>query len=519
MISRRRFVGMAGAAGCAWPALGLSENLLKKKTNLLVLMTDQHHAHWLGCAGHPLVKTPNLDRLAKEGIRFTQAYCPVPYCSPTRLAIETGLSPASLGLGRNLKGDPYGNIKHNDDPKRLKEPQQVYQHSLAEQGYACHQLGKWHLGAPLELSCFKNDDESAVRAEMKRRQKAAGAAAFDAEPREGETEKVGEVWMREKIAESYNEWCSVSKKYKSVGVIGRSIRKPEFHYESVLADHCIGLLQQHRDEPFAITYSVSPPHALWTAPAPYYDMYDPEQMPIPETWDEPPPQWASWSAAQMGRVYGEAGLREYMRCYAAQITMMDDLIGRILDELDRLGLAENTLVVFTSDHGNMTGQHGMIGKSSGMFSEDNMQVPMLMRLPGTIPAGIETAEMISSLDLPPTFLDVLNAPPLPKAHGRSVRGIINGKEKGYDAVYAERGVVDKPSGTSRMVRTKDWKLCLIPYHKEHELYDLRNDPLERKNVYSDPANADIIRQLKKQLTEHMEEIRDPVPFAAVDAGR
>ena len=503
MMNRRAFLrgAAAGSIGSLWAQAMCAEETAAKtaKLNLLVIMTDQHHAQWLGCAGHSFVKTPNLDRLAKGGMRFTQTFAPVPYCSPTRLAIETGLFPSSLGLGRN--------IDKGDDPLRLREPQRVYQHPLAERGYACHQLGKWHLGTPAELTCLKADDEQAFRVLMNKRLKAAGAAAFDDGPRDGETEKIGEVWLRKETAEAHTRWQAEKGTPKQdVGVIGRSTRKPEFQYESVLADHCIGLLKRHQSEPFAITYSVSPPHAPWVAPSPYYDLYDPAKLPLPETWKTCPPAWAGTASARMSRIYGEAGLREYLRCYAAQVTMMDACIGRILDALDELKLADKTLVVFTSDHGNMLGQHGLMDKTLGTFYDDLMRVPLLMRLPGVIPAGSTSSAMVSSVDLPTTFLDYLGAAPLPKAHGRTLRGVVEGKDKGNEVVYGERGEPKTPAA-ARMIRTREWKLCLLP-KGAHELYDLTKDPGETRNVYPDPANAGVVKELKERLRKHMLEVGD-----------
>ena len=511
MLNRRLFLrrSAAGVLGGAWArALPAEEGAARPRLNLLVLMTDQHHAQWLGCAGHPLVKTPNLDRLARGGMRFTQAFVPVPYCSPTRLAIETGLYPSSLGLGRNIEG------KGDTDPLRLREPQRVYQHPLAERGYACHQLGKWHLGMVPELSCFTDDDEQTVRRLMKERLTAAGQAAFDDRPREGETEKIGEVWLRKDVSEAHTRWREEKGTPKQdVGVIGRSCRKPEYHYESALADHCISLLKRHRSEPFAITYSVSPPHAPWIAPAPYYDLYDPAKLPLPETWKTPAEAWKNTAAGRMGRIYGEAGLREYLRCYAAQITMVDACVGRILGALDELGLTDKTLVVFTSDHGNMLGQHGLMDKTLGAFYDDLMRVPLLLRLPGAIPAGEVSESLVSAVDLPPTFLDYLGAAVLPKAHGRTLRGVISGGEGGSQAVFGERNEPKSPAA-ARMVRTKEWKLCLMPRGAQ-ELYNLTKDPDETLNVSDDPANAGVVKALKERLRKHMAEVGDQAVFKDV----
>ena len=149
-----------------------------KPINVLFLMTDQHHYQALGSSGNPIVKTPNLDKLAAGGTRFSRMYCPVPYCSPTRASIVTGRYPSSLGLGRN--------IDEKDDPLRLRDPIETYLHHLAALGYHCHQLGKWHLGDTAEMSCFadaKQDWKPAASSTMAA--PAAGNAALDAGPQAG----------------------------------------------------------------------------------------------------------------------------------------------------------------------------------------------------------------------------------------------------------------------------------------------------------------------------------------------
>ena len=483
-----------------------------RRLNVLVLMTDQHHAAWLGCAGHPVVKTPHLDALARQGVRFTQAFVPVPYCSPTRMALVTGLYPSSLGLGRN--------IDKGDDPLALREPQQVYQHQLAALGYHCYQLGKWHLGNTDDLKCLAGSSEAEkqayVRYNQQRRNK--GAELFDAGPRAGEAELVGDVWLRTGVAEAHRKWQQeLNTPKQDVGIIGRSRLKPEYAIESVLAEECIALLRKHRDEPFAITYSVSPPHAPWVAPAPYYDQYDPQQMPLPATWTHHPAEWATTPSARMARIYGEVGVREYLRCYAAQITMMDDCFGRILAELDALKLADRTLVIFTSDHGNLLGQHGMMDKSVPTFYDDLMRVPLLARLPGALPAGKTCDAFAATVDLAPTILDLLGAPPLAKAHGHSLRGVIAGQDAGPAAVFGERADPNTPNA-ARMVRTRQWKLNVHP-RGVRELFDLDKDPDESNNVATDPANAPVVRQLEDRLRRHMANVGDPAVRLLPEAGK
>jgi arylsulfatase len=187
--------------------------------------------------------------------------------------------------------------------------------------------------------------------------------------------------------------------------------------------------------------------------------YDPAKLPLPETWnDRPAPLQASFSA-RMGAVFGEPGGREYLRCYDDQVTMTDWCFGRILEALDELGLADHALVIFTSDHGNMLGQHGMTEKGVGAFCDDLMCVPLILRLPGKIPAGNRCAAFDSSVDLAPTILDYLGVRALSQTHGRSLHPSIEGSGDASGAVSGESGDLAKP-GVSRMIRTPAWKLTL-----------------------------------------------------------
>jgi arylsulfatase A-like enzyme len=480
----------------------------KRPLNVLFLMTDQHHAGWLGCAGNPIVKTPNLDRLAQGGTRFSQMFSPVPYCSPTRAAIVTGRYPSSLGIGRNI------DERNPKDPLRLQEPVETYMHHLAARGYHCHQLGKWHLGDPAELSCFPNANaDRDVSGKMYNgRRREAGDKALDDGPRPGEVELVQDAYLRQEIVDARQRLAAQKGTAREVGTLrtGRSRVKPEYQYESALADYCIELLKRHQHEPFAITYSISPPHPANVAPSPYYDMYDPARLSLPSTWTMHPPQWADTVSVHLGAAFGEAGWREYQRCYNAQVTMMDAFIGRILDVLDNLELADHTLVIFTSDHGNMLGQHGIIDKAVGAFYDDLVRVPLLVRLPGVIPAGKTCEQFVSSMDLAPTILDYLGAPPLATSHGRSLRGVLAGTTTNQSAIFCERGEPNS-SIAARMIRTRQWKLALHT-SSPPELYNLEKDPDETANVYTAAANAAVVESLKSQLRAHMQAIGDPTSY-------
>ncbi|HIE51285.1 MAG TPA: hypothetical protein EYP85_05965 [Armatimonadetes bacterium] len=504
-LTRREFLRTLGGAVAASVFTSRSGRSDEPPINLLFLMTDQHHHAVLGCAGNPLVKTPNLDQVAAEGVRFTHAFCVTPYCSPTRAAIVTGRYPHSIGVWRNIKG---GDGKRTD-PARFREPRRIYQHQLAARGYRCHQLGKWHLGDPAELTCFPEGQKDITRPRQltNQRRREAGPAAYDPGPREGEV-LIGNVYFTAAMAAVHNIWKDEKRRSpQDLSIIGRSRLKPEYHFESVLADYCIELLKRHRNEPFAITYSVSPPHAFWVAPARFYDLYDPDQFELPLSWLDRPAVWASSQPARMVKLLGEENVREYLRCYYAQVTMMDWCMGRILNALEDLGLADRTLVLFTSDHGDMQGAHGMMGKSVGAFYEEIVRVPLLIRLPGLIPAGRVTNAFASSIDLAPTILDLVGAEPLPDVHGRSLRPFLEGQPDDGRPIFGQRG---NPRGGScgRMIRTREWKLCLYG-SGYRELYHLTEDPYEMHNLADDPAQAATFRQLAAQLREHLERTNDP----------
>jgi arylsulfatase A-like enzyme len=494
------------AATVIWAALGQASAPAAgpAPVNVLLLMTDQHHYQALGSSGNPIVKTPHLDNLAAGGTRFSRMYCPVPYCSPTRASIVTGRYPSSLGLGRN--------IDQSDDPLRLRDPIETYLHRLAAAGYHCHQLGKWHLGDTAEMSCFPDAKQDLQRSGKlyNGRRRAAGDAVFDAGPRPGEI-LWGDAYLRPEIAAPHEQWHKTlgngKQRGQDIGIIGRSRVRPQYQLEPALADYCIELLKRHRDEPFAITYSVSPPHPANVAPAPYYDLYDPARLPLPATWADRPAAWANSASARLGRTFGEAGFREYLRCYYAQVTMIDDCIGRILAALDELGLAGHTLVIFTTDHGNLLGQHGMMDKSVATFYEDLVHIPLLLRLPGKIPAGRTCDAVAASIDLAPTILDYAGAAPLAGAHGRSLRPFIQGVPGGDRCVFCEREKLDSPRPPSRMIRTDRWKLCVLGAG-DLELYDLLHDPGETRNVAREPGQTAVIRDLARALRTHMVEVGD-----------
>ncbi|MHC4743739.1 MAG: sulfatase family protein [Planctomycetota bacterium] len=504
-MKRREFIKVVGGgwfsllAGSSFGASGGGASARRGRLNVLFLIMDQHHHAIMGFAGNPVVKTPNLDRLAREGVRFTNAVCATPYCSPTRAALSTGRWPHTVGIVNNCTaGAPA-----------LTSDKGTTEGILFDRGYATEHIGKWHLGDKSDLECYKNsrsirDRNRAYRDFIKSKRFTPGS------PREGEKYYEGAgVYMTEFNYDAMKKFQATpagKQKGQNLMAIGREATPAKWEFWGRLAEDAVVWLKANRDQSFMLTYSAGPPHALWKAPEPYFSMYDPEKVPVPETLNGSVPQaYAQSGPAKKGKFLGEKGFREMIRCYYAQVTMIDEYIGRLLDALDEAGLSEKTLVIYLSDHGDMQGSHGgMLGKSLPAFYEETVRVPLIMRLPGVIKAGTTVEAHANSVDILPTIMDYLGMPVPNSVQGRSLRPAIEGRGKteiGY-------GFCERPGG--RMVRSKDSKYCFF-YNRggtREELFDLSKDPGETTNLAGDAKYAERKGKMRKVLAKHLKETND-----------
>jgi len=492
----------------------------RKKTggppNVVMLITDQHNYRILGCAGNDMVKTPHLDRLAKEGARFTRAICATPFCSPTRASFITGQWPHTHGIVYNV------NIKVNKthaNKRRAALPELpgiVDEHItldnlLFDNGYRLRHLGKWHLGYKTDLRCYRNqDNEFGEKGDYRKWLKQQEGPLYDRNPRPGEVlpEPRGRVFLTESMAEAHEIWKDEPKRSpQDLSIIGRSALAPRAQYETFLTDRAVAWLEKNADKPFMLTLSVSPPHALWVAPDPYYSMYDPAEMFLPPSFRNRPGAYGRDQAMRMGFLLEEDNLREYLRCYYAQVTMMDELFGRVMDKLRQLGVEDNTLVIFTSDHGDMQAAHGSMGKGIRAYYEEIVRVPLIVRYPGKIPAGRVLDMHADSVDIMPTVLDYVGRPVPSSVQGRSLRPFLEGTKEPDDRPgFCERHAAGKHA--SRMIRTADWKYNLFGDGRR-ELFNLAKDPYEIDDLAGKSEYKDQKDRLEQQLLEHMKRTNDP----------
>lgn len=290
--------------------------------------------------------------------------------------------------------------------------------------------------------------------------------------------------------------------------------------EAWIADRAIKTLGELAGKPFFMTVSFPAPHALWVINEPYYSLHQRQRIPLPANRDSVRDVDRDTPAWRFGQLLGAHGMREYLGVYYGMVSMMDANLGRILAELERLSEADNTLVVFTSDHGDMQGGHGMYDKTSYSMYEETTRVPLLLSYPGKIPAGKTIKTHAGICDISPTILDYLGLSAPETLAGRSLRQFIDGSEDMDRPMFAERDRSawgsDGPANFQRLIRTHEWKYS---YHSrdESQLYDLANDPGETRNLINEPAARSARLKLHADLAGWMKETGDPRADSIGDA--
>ena len=434
-----------------------------------------------------------MDRIGREGAQFANATCVTPYCSPSRASFITGVYPHRHGILVNVDGK---------GARQAPLPQKAFPNTetiLHGAGYATAHFGKWHLGDTGDFDCYESRvysgaDNQEYKRFLDERLPASKFAGF-AGP--------GRYMNRpvEMIPAIENAWREFTKppsdRVAYISIIGRSLIPPGLLPETRITDAAIERIRKHAKEPFMITVSWSPPHDLWVIPEPYYSMVDRRKIDLRGTRDLP-----AWDqrgpSKRLGDLAGDEGLREYAAVYHGMVKYIDDQVGRVLKTLDDLGLAERTLVIFTTDHGDMVGAHGCVGKSITSFYDDLVHIPFLMRLPGVIRPGTVVDRPVSQVDVMPTILDYAGRTSPDGIHGRSLRPLIEGRDPPWrDHAFCQR------SDRQFMIRTATHKYVFGPKPRLVALYDLKADPDENRNLAGLPEHAELVRQMHRRLIDVM----------------
>jgi arylsulfatase A-like enzyme len=494
------------------------------KPNLLIIMTDQQRFDALSAAGNTVLQTPNIDRLANEGVLFENAYTPVPVCGPARVGILTGLSMDNSGIFRNQ--DVYR-------PESFKGGAS-FDMILSGAGYKTGYYGKWH--SPQILAAhYDNLDDYHVTATSGSAGMGIGMAAFyrnflDAAGEPG-YEMADQFDLPDgQLLDTYSRrpyrLSPMDKRYglsdeqvlalgdPSQGDIQGTLLIDAAHSITAMeAGGVLDAIDRLAGEPFSLTVSFHYPHPPYTPSEPYASMYDPGKMPLPlsitDTMERSPYVDANKQYASP-RYRDPDKVRHFIATYYGLVREIDDWVGKILDKLDQHGLADNTLVIFVSDHGEMLGSHGMTSKN--IFYEESVHVPFLMRLPGSIAAGTRVKSPVSTRDIFPTIMDYLGQPYQKAINGKSLKAVIESRESRDFVVSEWREMSSVPT---YMIRSGDWKLLIskLPDAGSVDaLYNLENDPGEMNNLLFEgmpETHTQTATDLKNKLISWLEEVGSP----------
>lgn len=452
------------AAAVAWicsQSLAL-EAAKSERPNVVVIMTDNHGAWSLGCYGNPNIRTPNIDRLARQGLLFTQCHSSNAVCSPTRATFLTGLLPSQHGVHSWLSG---GRLQMGPNAKNMIEEFRSLPEILGDVGYVCGLSGKWHLGDNLH-------------------------------PQEGFS-----FW----VTKPHGATASL---YRSNVIENGRVQPVEGYATEYWTRRGIEFIEANKNEPFFLflayngPYGHSPPMArpARNRHAPYYADKPLKSFPRPDVHP-----WLIHDGKLVGNV-------EALRSYASEVSGVDDGVGQVLAALERLGLDEKTLLIFTADQGFACGHGGCWGMGAHtrpLTAYDwTTHIPLIFRHPRSIPPDRKSSQLISNYDLLPTVLAYLGMhskiPNDPKGPGRDFSPVLLDRAApGWDdAVFYEYQNV-------RAIRTAAWKYIERFRQEPNELYHLAEDSREETNLFDQPKHAEVQADLRNRLHAFFDHYADP----------
>ena len=453
--------------------------LAAEKLNVLFVVSDDLCPR-LGCYGDPLVKSPNIDRLAARGVQFERAYCQFPLCNPSRASFLTGLRPDSTG------------VYENSTQFRKNVPDHVtLGQTFQKGGYFVARVGKlYHYGVPAQIGTDGLDDPPSwqERINPRGRDKDDEEKIFTLNPKAKGPARFGGTLS----------WLAADGE-DAEQTDGKS------------AAATIKLMEQHHDKPFFIACGFFRPHTPYVAPKKWFEMYPLDKIKLPvlaPNYKEGVPEPAFLSSKKEQENISDDLRKQAIQAYHASTSFMDAQVGQLLDGLDRLKLTDKTIVVFFSDHGYHLYEHGLWQKMS--LFENSARVPLVISVPGSKQAGQVCRRTVELIDLHSTLADLCGLPAPSNLDGKSLKPLLDNPKAEWDKpalTQVTRGTptqtnapTTKPSVVGRSIRTEQYRFTeWNSGDKGIELYDHDSDPGELKNLANDAAHAATVATMRKEL--------------------
>ena len=493
---------------------------MPSRPNLVFVFSDQQRYDTMRCYGNDWINTPSLNALADQSFVFRNAYVTQPVCTPARASILTGLYPHAAGPILNKMLLPA-------DTKTIGE--------MVSDDYLCGYFGKWHLGDDVVPQHGFEEWVSTEDGHRPEYTKKEYLARFS-------------TYHEHLVANGYEPDAESA----GAGIFSSDFRShlaEEFQMASFLGDRAAGFIEENKDRPFVLYVSTFEPHSPYDGP--FKDLYDPEDLPVGPAFlkrpdgasllnrtradyflqflgegrkQEDDPYMMNYAAPDED-VTTESGWRRLRAHYLGNITLVDRMVAKITGGLDRAGIADNTAVVFTSEHGDMMGDHGMLEKRS--FYEEASRVPLLMRVPWLSTEQREIGGSVGHIDLVPTLLDLLGESVPDHLQGESLVPALKGERtledndvfiqwNGFSAELGDRflgsAAINRMLALPwRSVVSGRWKLNLCA-GDQCELYDLESDPHEMTNLFNEPSQRDRVRDLAARIRAWQVTTGDTAPL-------
>lgn len=483
-MSRREFVAAATALTCATRVGNAEAAEPPKQPNVLIIHVDEHRIECLGAYGNSDIRTPHVDSLARDGVRYEQSFCPYPVCTPSRYSLLSGLYVHEHRGASNHCTLPPGTATF---PSELKKA-----------GYRTKAVGKMHFTPTYldvgfeELVLSEQNGPGRWDDDYHRDLKRNGLVnASDLEDQERDYRKVArpEYW-------------------ETFGALPSNL--PEaFHSTTWIGDRAVETLEQWGDSGNLLMAGFVKPHHPFDPPKEWCDAYDPAKLELLPGWlNECLPHDLALSKGYFPHEgLNEKALRRVMAYYYATIEQIDHHVGRMIDVLKRKGVYDNTLIIFTADHGDYMGFHHMLLKGNHMY-DPVVKVPLIVKFPGNAQEGTVSKALVNNIDLAPTILRQAGCTP-PDAMGGAD---LAQADAGHEYAFSEKG-----KAGSVMARNQTHKLLLSPEQGTAFLYDLEKDPTETVNRYEDAAYADVVRELTSAVRQWRPEGKRVRPYVDEEA--